>query len=90
MLSTYPPDDSNAQFGLSVKDSRINQVLELQDNGTAILVTLDDARDQQKWTYTIADEVDDWFIWSNKAEDQSKNKFLSAIDNFNLILMGNE
>ena len=67
----------------------MDKVLELQDDGTVSLVTLDDTMDKQKWTFTIADEVDDWFIWSNKAEDQSKNKFLSATDNSNLIMMGN-
>ena len=67
----------------------MNKVLERQDNGDVTLVTLmnlDDATDSQKWTQTIANEIENYFIWSNTAETQ--NKFLAASDSSKLILKG--
>ena len=67
----------------------MNEVLELQDNGDVTLVTLinlDDATDRQKWTQTIVDKIENYFIWSNTAETQ--NKFLAAPDSSKLIMKG--
>ena len=69
----------------------MDKILERQENGDVTLVTLvnlDDATDSQKWTQTTVDEIENYFIWSNKAEIQ--NKFLAAPDSTNLIMKGKE
>ena len=55
----------------------------------------DNTNKYQKWTRKVVDEVEDWFIWSNKAKDEAgqaddnlRNKFLAAPDNTVLNMQG--
>ena len=55
----------------------------------------DDDNDKQKWTRKTVDEVENWFIWSNKYMDEEGemdveyiNKFLSAPDDSVLKMKG--
>ena len=61
-------------------------MLELQADDT---VTLKDkvGNDKQMWTRKIVDEVNDWFIWSNKDKDE-EDIFLTAIDESELKMKG--
>ena len=66
----------------------MDKVLELKTDGTITLVA-QTTNDNQKWTRNTVDEFENWFIWSNKAEDtKSKNKFLAAPDMAQMMMKG--
>ena len=68
-------------------ESRVNKVLELQDDDTVTLKDKVDNNEKQMWTRKIVDEVNDWFIWSNKDKDE-EDIFLTAIDESELKMKG--
>ena len=68
-------------------ESRVNKVLELQDDDTVTLKDKVDDNEKQMWTRKIVDEVNDWFIWSNKDKDE-EDIFLTAIDESELKMKG--
>ena len=62
-------------------------MLELQDDDTVTLKDKVNGNDKQMWTRKIVDEVNDWFIWSNKDKDE-EDIFLTAIDESELKMKG--
>ena len=62
-------------------------MLELQDDDTVTLKDKVDNNEKQMWTRKIVDEVNDWFIWSNKDKDE-EDIFLTAIDESELKMKG--
>ena len=68
-------------------ESRVNKVLELQADDTVTLKDKVVGNVKQMWTRKIVDEVNDWFIWSNKDKDE-EDIFLTAIDESELKMKG--
>ena len=64
-------------------------MLELQDDDTVTLKDKVDDNEKQMWTRNMVDELNNWFIWSNKDKDnKDTNIFLTATDKSELKMKG--